>query len=232
VGLGVAALGSAAIACLPKVPATLVIDDAPPRPKPTRGDASASKPADGRDRRPPEIVRAELSSATSLRIHFSEAVEPLDAVDPKDFRISVLRRYANRRAGYFYAYYYDPGYMFHGVPLTLTRARGRTTELDIEFTPEFGQDVCRNLDYGYDRYGYTPPGVETDAGLFLHYAAGKIPIRDADGNPLANFGVAWVEAGRRQPPESRMHFSGAEAGRVGVEFVRVECGPPIPAGPR
>jgi hypothetical protein len=221
------------IACGPRVPASIVIEPPQPTPKteePGEADLARSKPrANGVDLGPPQIVRAEQLSASLLRLHFSEAIAPLGEVDPNDFRISVLSRYLNPNGGYSYAAYYDFGYRAHGQALRFTGARAGKFELDLSFAPEVGQHYCRQLAY---ENLYRAPGVQADTSLFLHYAAGAIPVRDEGGAPLQNFGAEWVTAGRGDMPETRRQVEDGRIQQAGQGLVRIECGPAIPEGPR
>ena len=174
-------------------------------------------------------MHAEQISASQLRLHFSEAIAPPGAVDPNDFRISVLSVYMNPRAGYSYAYYYDFGYRAYGQLLRFSGMRAGTLELDLYFEPAVPQHYCRQLGYQND---YAPPGVQADTALFLHYAAGAIPISDEAGTPLQSFGAEWVRSGRGDTPQTRHQVEEAKLQRVGQGLVRIECGPAIPAGPR
>jgi hypothetical protein len=230
--LELSALGSAvmAAACVPKVSANLVIDETRQPEHERRTDKpDRPKPPPGPDRAPPEIVRAELAGSNRVRIHFSEPIAALDGFDPTDFRISYLRVYLNQQTAYSSAYYYDVGYLNYGTAATPSQFQVRDNKLEIDFAPEVSPWFCRQLEYNYQ---YDPPGTASEAGLFLHYAAGKIPIRDEAGNQLANIGAQWVSAGREQPPQHRMQITGQAATQAGRGLVRVACGPPIPPGPR
>ncbi|KIG14451.1 hypothetical protein DB30_06794 [Enhygromyxa salina] len=232
---GWGALGSTvlAIACVPRVSASIVVEPPPKPPKaegPATADVAKPKPRTrGDDPGPPQIVRAEQLSASQLRLHFSEAIAPLGEVDPNDFRVSVLSVYINPRAGYSYAYYYDFGYRSYGQMLRFTSAQAGTLELDLYFAPAVPQHYCRQLDY---QNSYAPPGAHAETALFLHYAAGAIPILDTGGTALQNFGADWVVAGRGDAPESRREVPKSQAQRAGQGLVRIECGPAIPPGPR
>jgi hypothetical protein len=216
-------IGAAALAgCVPRVSAELVTTEAPAvrRPEPTQPRAP------GPDQTPPRVVRAELAG-DSIRIHFNEPVVIDGAIDPRDFRISFLRVHRDSAYAYAYAYYYDPGYIEYGTPMTLAGARFDGERLILESAPGL-VSLCRQLDR--DDYGYAGPGGE--AGLFLHYAAGSIPIVDAAGNRLAEFGPDWVALGRTDPPEQRRSLNGVASLHAGTNLVQVACGPPIPPGPR
>ncbi|MFO7564896.1 MAG: hypothetical protein R6X02_19785 [Enhygromyxa sp.] len=216
-------------ACVPKVPATIVIDETR-RPEHEQRPEEPERPKrpPGPDRTPPSVIRAELIGNSRIRIHFSEAIVAPEGFDPADFRLSYLRVYLNQQSIYSVAYYYDPSYVNYGVPAEHTNAQVREDRLEIDFTPELAPWFCRQLEY----YQYDAPPMNTDAGLFLHYASGSIPIRDEAGNPLANFGADWVMLGHHDPPQTRMQIDGQAASRAGRGLVRVACGPEIPPGPR
>lgn len=218
-----------AAACVPKVSATIVVDETR-RPDHERRPDQPERPKrpPGPDRSPPTVVRAELIGNSRVRIHFSEPIVAPDGFDPKDFRISYLRVYLNPQPTYSVAYYYDPSYVNYGTAAEHINAAVRGDRLEIDFTPELAPWFCRQLEY----YSYDRPGTNTEAGLFLHYAAGSIPIRDEAGNPLANFGADWVMLGQQDPPQTRLQIDGQAAARVGRDLVQVACGPPIPPGPR
>jgi hypothetical protein len=215
-------IGAAALAgCVPRVGAELVASQAPP---PARREQPSQPRPPGPDRTPPTIVRAELAGS-SVRIDFSELVVVEGSFDPSDFRISFLRVHRDGTGRNSYAYYYDPGYIDAGTPMILVGARVDGERLTVEFAADLSADFCRQLYNGYDT-------VAGEAGLFLHYAAGSIPIADAAGNPLAEFGADWVARGRVDPPEQQLALDGAAALRAGTGLVRMACGPPIPPGPR
>lgn len=221
------AIGGAvvAVACVPKVSATLVVDESR-RPEPRKPEEpERPKRPPGPDRSPPTVVRAELVGNGRLRIHFSEPVVVSEGFDPTDFRISYLRVYLSSQ--YSVAYYYDASYVNYGTPAALSQANFRANKLEIDFAPELAPWFCHQLEYQY----YVPPN--TDEGLFLHYAAGSIPIRDEAGNSMTSFGAEWVVLGRRDPPETRLQLDGPqEVAQAGRSLVRIACGPPIPPGPR
>lgn len=216
-------------ACVPKVSATIVIDETR-RPEPGRADKPERvEPPPGPDHAPPQVARAELVGGSRVRIHFSEAIVASEGFDPNDFRISYLRLHLNQQSAYSVAYYYDVGYLNYGSPAVASQARVRDDKLEIDFAPEISPWFCQQLEYNYS---YDAPGTKTDAALFLHYAAGSIPIRDEDGNSMISFGAQWVAIGREQPPQTRMQISGPAATKAGSGLIRIACGPPIPPGPR
>lgn len=229
---GLSALGGTVVvaACVPKVSATIVVDETRPPEHQRRTDEPARpKRPPGPDRTPPKVVRAELMGTSRVRIHFSEPVIVPEGFEPAEFRISYLRVYQHQQATYSVAYYYDPGYLNYGAALIPSSANLRGDALEVEFAPELPVWFCRQLDYNYQ---YDAPGTDTEAGLFLHYAAGSIPIRDQAGNQLANFGAEWVLLGRQDPPQTRLQLDGQAVAQAGRELIGVACGPPIPPGPR
>ena len=240
VALGGSAL---ALACVPKVSAAIAVDvsqppaepeaEAKPEVEPVVSEREPAKAAtvqtQGDRPGPPQIVRAELLSANLLRIHFSERIAPVGDFDPNDFRVSALNVYVNQAAASSYAYYYDWGYQLYGQALRFVAARAGTIQLDLEFEPAVPQYNCRMIAEAYD---YSPPGVQAKNGLFLHYAAGSIPIRDEAGTPLQNFGAEWVVRGRADPPQTRLDLSGGQIPQAGRGLVPIQCGPELPPGPR
>lgn len=229
-----------AAACVPRVPAALVMTEPdepePDAPEPDEPKPEAKKPRpSGPDHMPPAIIRVEQLGETLLRLHFSEPIAEPSGFDPNDFRLSVLNVYIDPARNYAYASYYDLGYMTYGHALRFVSARAHDDQLDLQFSTSVGLHYCRqfNYDHGYDHgHDYAAPGVRADSGLFLHYAAGSIPIRDEAGNALASFGEPWVRQGRSQPPQSRTELHGAAAQAVGKDLIEVECGPRLPEGPR
>lgn len=215
--------------CVPKVSATIVVDENR-RPEHERRATKPTKPKPppGPNRAAPQVTRAELIGGTRVRIHFSEPIVA-DGFDPSDFRISYLRVYLNQQVAYSNAYYYDAGYLNYGIPWTPSQARVRGDKIEIDFAPELSLWFCQQLERDY---GYDAPGTHTEEGLFLHYAAGSIPIRDEDGNLMLNFGAEWVALGREQPGQTHLRLSGLAATKAGKDLVRVACGPELPPGPR
>lgn len=235
-----------ALACAPKVPASIVVDASTPTPP---GDKEQAEPVvreveaaptptpavqtEGDQPGPPRVVRVEQLTPTRLRIHFSEAIAPVGAFDPNDFRVSVLSVYLSPNSADSYAYYYDWGYQSYGRALRFTAAVAGSIQLDLEFEPEIAQYHCRMLEQAYDYHqGYGPPGVQSQVRLFLHYAAGSIPITDEAGTPLQNFGADWVIGGRADPPQTRLELTHAQIPQAGRSLAPIQCGPVIPPGPR
>ncbi|HLT36308.1 MAG TPA: hypothetical protein VK034_08480 [Enhygromyxa sp.] len=231
--VGLSALGGTVVAaaCTPKVSAVIVVDETRPPEHQRATDKKPERPKRpaGPDRTPPKVDRAELVGTSRIRIHFSEPVVVAEGFDPADFRISVLRLYLHQQVSYSVAYYYDPGYQNYGARLVLSHVKAREDRLEIEFTPELPPWLCRQLDYSY---GYDTPGTDSDAGLFLHYAAGQIPIRDEAGNQMDSFGAEWVFLGRQDPPQARREIVGQAVAQAGRNLVSIACSPPIPPGPR
>ncbi|WP_146156004.1 hypothetical protein [Enhygromyxa salina] len=217
---------------MPRVSATLVIDDTKAPEADNAKDESEPKPREASNLRGPmDLVRAEQISATKLRLQFSNPLGPLDGFDPNDFRISVLKVYSDHDEGGSrdYGYYYDFGYLGYGQALRFTAAQAGEVELDLQFTPGVDPYYCRWLE---SDYSYGAPGVEAVHGLFLHYAAGAIPVRDVAGNQLRNFGADWVLEGRADPPQTRRDLDGARARLAGQGLIPIACGPELPPGPR
>ena len=244
VGVGFAAL---ALACVPRVSAAIVVTepDPEPEPEPESGPAESAKNARG-DRLPPELVRAEHISLGHLRLHFSEPMVVDGSFDPNDFRLSVLNiseyetppengvYHSNYGRGYNEGYsngtYSDFGYSYYGTRLEFQRWQQAGTELNLYFTPELNPYACRQISNTYGHYN--PPGVSYENGLFLHYAAGAIPLRDEQGYPLANFGADWVLRGRSEEGLNYRSLEPDEISSAGRNLIEVHCEAVLPPGPR
>jgi hypothetical protein len=182
---------------------------------PTTVDPTTDPPPPG-DVTPPQLVAVEFLDPQLLRLTFTEAIAPVDDVNPLRFRLSL--------AAYRPAYYYS---------------EPRTTYVDPD---QFNADqVCKEVCYGdddvyycYDQCYYGPqlplniadilPDAYNPAqaivllaqpvlgrvcqiagdiglgpegsrgGLFLHYASGgAAQITDLAGLPLASIGDEWVK---------------------------------------
>lgn len=144
------------------------------------------------------LISAELDETRQfLTLSFSEAVGPVEGVDPQDFRISF--------AGYSslctddgcvdQTSYWDPNffaeyYIGYG-PNMGTRFEAALLEpgslghqLVLRFEAPLDAAVCEYI----QAYG------GGDEFLFVHYAAGDIPVTSAEGEGLAPIGPEWVEA--------------------------------------
>ncbi len=167
------------------------------------GDDDADESSDASETEGPfegpfEVLAAEFEGNTALRLTFSHPVAPVEAVDPRDFRISWV--FSTRYQGYYggqydSTQYRDPNvFGYYDYPMAL-RVGALVLESDVELKLEFesplGPLACQYVGYWNENPPYPP--TERIVGLFLHHRAGDIPVQDVQGNPLASFGAAWVE---------------------------------------
>jgi hypothetical protein len=178
-------------------------DPPPPPPPPPPPDAT-----------PPALVAVELLDPQILRLQFTEALAPVDAVNPKRFRLSL----ANYRPEYYYSSartiyydlevfnneqicdyvcyeYYDCYYQcYYGNPQAvdvldvLPDAYDPAAAVVLLSAPIFPRSCQVAQTFGNG----VPEGAR--GGLMLHYAAGgAAQITDAVGLPLASIGIDWVK---------------------------------------
>jgi hypothetical protein len=200
---------------------------------PTTPESAAAQPPPtkrerkpGLDRRRPEIVEAQLLTGDHLRLRFSEPLAPLDGVDPNDFRLSLGM--AKSYKFYAYAYYIDLGDTViegdHGLMrLADMTLQGDTIDLHLE--PDFDLAYCHELMAELTDLA-SEPGIQVQAGVFLHYSPGNAAVSDEAGNALAPVGADWVQVGRRGGEEAyETYFEGPTARRALKGLIPVECGP-------
>lgn len=162
------------------------------------GDDDADESSDASESEGPfEVLAAEFEGNTAIRLTFSHPVAPVDAVEPRDFRISWV--YSSRFQGYYggqyeSTQYKDPnvfGYYYTMAFAVAALVLESDVELKLEFAYPLGPLACQYVAY-WDDHPPEPPS-ERIVGLFLHHRAGDIPVEDVQGNPLASFGATWVD---------------------------------------
>ncbi len=191
------------LGCTP--PAGFTLDEAGNGEASDEGDSTAATgDGDGDETVGPNDVPFELVSAAMnltgefIALRFSEPVGSLDGVDPSDFRISVARPYQLCSGGggcvdktgywdanFYVAYYLD--YAPYGPPpgsdrfeVDLLAPGNMATDVSLHFAVPLDPVFCEYFE------GYPAP-------LFVHFAPGPIPVRSADGEPLAAIGPEWVD---------------------------------------
>jgi hypothetical protein len=162
------------------------------------------------DNVPPALVGIEFLDPQILRLTFTEAIAPVDQVNPKRFRLSV----ANYRTADYYGYsrtlYFDPA-QFNAVNYCDYNCydeydcyypcyQGPPTPVDvIDVLPDavnpaqavllLAQPIFPSLCQAAN----SVPGDGGAGGLLLHYAdGGAAQITDLVGLPLAPRGKTWV----------------------------------------
>jgi hypothetical protein len=154
------------------------------------------------------ITGVAFDNDSTITLTFSRPVGDLGGVDPNNFRLSlgqaVLVTYTyegvtETYAGTTYAdiatldydYYSSDRFSFMSIE------RGAAADqIILRTTDPLGPESCESLDYirsQFEMYS-SYPGVmaQFDLAVFLHYAAGDIPIESEAGVPLADIGADWV----------------------------------------
>ncbi len=173
---------------------------------PTTVTPTTEPPPPPVDTTPPQMIAVELLDPQILRVTFTEAIAPVDLVNPKRFRLSVGRYrpayyYSSQRTVYYDLgvfntpecdYYYEPCYYEPPLPVdgldVLPDAYNPAQVIVLLTNPIFPR-VCQIAAQAADP---NPPGAR--GGLFLHYAGGgNSEITDLVGLPLADIGVEWIK---------------------------------------
>ena len=143
-----------------------------------------------------QLIAAALADAdTTLILTFSDAVGPVEGVDPSDFRISMAltTRYDDNRGTISdYSTYADPNVFFTYDPPVgmLAIAKGpKPDQISITLAPGLSVDVCPLLADLLEQAG---ADYLLEASLFPHYAPGDIPLTSEGGVELAAIGPDWV----------------------------------------
>ena len=157
------------------------------------------------------IVSITYDNDSTITLTFTQPVAELGEVDPNNFRLSraltqtITYTYDGMPMTYEYTSYSAIGLFTPESEeyLTFTSiARGASaTELILEGSLSFGEVACAWVEYVTDEiemnyltgeYAEYYSDVRFEVGIFLHYAAGDIPIENEDGDALANIGADWV----------------------------------------
>lgn len=131
----------------------------------------------------------------TLVLTFNDAVAPVDAVDPADFRISMALSMSVNYMGMQYdvSYYSDPNVYvdYEAMPIGMMAiANGpNADQISLTLAPVFNVDACAELEYALTQ---VPPEATADGHFFPHYAAGNIPVTSEGGTELAAIGPDWV----------------------------------------
>lgn len=167
----------------------------------------------------PRLVDGTFVAGDVVELAFSEALAPVDAVDPEKFRLGIVtltsetyRGRCTKNVGYC-----DPttpiddeygcGYSYYsygGGSDTLTRVTALElddddpTRLRLRFAPALDRAVCLRLDY-----------ADFPAGIHVFFSAADLPtIEDRDGEALSDIAPHWVLFG--ESTTSREDFEGLD----------------------
>lgn len=166
------------------------------------------------DNIPPALVAIEPLDPQILRLTFTEAIAPVDTVNPKRFRMSVARYHPEMYYGYTRTSYFDGeqfnhvqycgevcdeyGYYcyyqcYYGPPLALEIADllndpNNPAQIEVLLKQPITTSLCQVAN-AFQQGGAQP------GGLLLHYAdGGAAQITDLVGLPLPPSGKSWVIA--------------------------------------
>lgn len=149
------------------------------------------------------VTAIDYDGGTTLRLTFSSPVANADAIDPNDFRLSIARttHFVDGPYVYEYTFYenpveyvYPPG-VLDPVEFVSVSLGASATELVLELDQPIPSYACESITYFEQSIAYylsMSPGSKADAGLFLHYGAGDIPLTGSNGQVLADIGRDWV----------------------------------------
>ena len=161
------------------------------------------------DNTPPALVDIEFLDPQILRLSFTEAIAPVDQVNPKRFRLSVANYRNSDYYGYSRTLYFDPAqfnavsycdYDCYGYDCYEPCYQGPPTPVDvIDVLPDavnpaqavllLAQPILPSLCQTANSLG----GGAGQGGLLLHYAdGGAAQITDLVGLPLAPRGKTWI----------------------------------------
>ncbi len=211
--LGVAwstTLVAAALGCGPGQPPSLEagVDESGGDEGASGGDGDPDGGGGGSDGIAPELISARTDETGKyVLLRFSEPMAPPTGVDPSDFRISraMAISWHDGYDGYTFSYsnYYDLvftssyyTYPYSPFLITSVTAGGVVTDLILEFDQPltaYTCDVLHEVQANIEETEQYDPTFEGRVELFPHYSPGEIPVRSAQGEPLAAIGPEWVE---------------------------------------
>lgn len=149
---------------------------------------------------PFELESAVFEDLDTLVLSFSHPLAAFDEVDPASFRISLgfASRYFNPYYGNYneitrywdpnYINYYGYGSAFDAIALSPGPA---SEQLRVDFASPLNEYACALIS-DIEADPVEPPNSR-EIGLFVHYRAGDIPLRDTFDTDLPATGPDWVE---------------------------------------
>jgi hypothetical protein len=156
------------------------------------------------------ITGVAFDNDSTITLTFSQPVADLGGVDPNAFRLSLGQtlsftytydgvteayQYTSYRdlSSVVYSYDYYGGYRFSFLTI---EPGASDNQIILRTTDPLGPQSCDFIDYAaaqFEMYAnYYDPNAQLDLAMFLHYAAGDIPIESEAGVPLTDIGAAWV----------------------------------------
>jgi hypothetical protein len=150
------------------------------------------------------VTSIAFDGEATLTLTFSQPIANADAINPNDFRISFGRTFEltdpESGATERNTFYSDIGafgdYDYYGpqrFAFAAASAGGSANQLVLDDPDGAIAQACVYVSYYLEYYEQYPyEGAKRDMGLFLHYAAGDIPLESESGEPLADVAPDWV----------------------------------------
>jgi hypothetical protein len=140
----------------------------------------------------PKIVSATLDGTNSLKLTFSEAMQPAQNVDPAKFRLTLgyYSSATDKSAGkYTYDYYYTGAYSgYTRYYSNVAPVAGILTE------PTASNEAVLLMGASFDvSQACAQIAAHKNAGLYLHYSsAGSPTLQDESGRVLPSVAAFWT----------------------------------------
>jgi hypothetical protein len=154
------------------------------------------------------ITSVAFDNDSTITLTFSQPVANLGGVDPNAFRLSMGRtssvmytydgvtetlQYTSYSDLVYavYTYGYNDRFSFMSI-----EPGASADQIILRTTDPLGPDSCELIDYRIDFFhmyaDQYDPNAQFDLTMFLHYAAGDVPIESEAGEPLTDIGADWV----------------------------------------
>jgi hypothetical protein len=143
----------------------------------------------------PKIVSAQLDGASSLKLTFSEAMQPATNVDPAKFRLTIgyYSRPASATDKYSYTYY-SGAYSYSRYYDNVAPISGILSEN----TPSSEAVLLMGATFDVTKACQQIAAHGTNAGLYLHYSSQGAPtIEDTNGTILPSLAAFWENPGQK-----------------------------------
>jgi hypothetical protein len=153
------------------------------------------------------ITNVAFDNDSTITLTFSQPVAELGGVDPNSFRLSMGRTvsssftYEGATETYQTTSYLDlaivvspyDDYLFSFMSIE----RGASADqIILRTTNPLGPAGCDFIDDAFAEFEmyaeYYGPSAQFDVAMFLHHAAGDIPIESEAGEPLLDIGASWA----------------------------------------
>jgi hypothetical protein len=153
------------------------------------------------------IARVAFEDDSTIRLTFTRPVAEFGSINPNQFRLSlaetVTASYVDDGVTETFTYttYLDlatitDSYYTHRFTFKSIEPGSSPNQIILRTLDPLEPDGCAWLDETtqlFEMYAsYAGVTVRFDHAIFLHYAAGAVPITDAAGSALPDIGADWV----------------------------------------